>query len=141
MKDRVFVDTNIYIYFLLEDKENPDKTQKAQNIIKKLYDKEIIISVQVLNEIYNTLLKYKISDDLIRKKLDLIISKTVLTDTNLYTLEKCWEIKSKYNYSYWDSLIIASAIQADCFRLYTEDMQHRQIIDMKVGIENPFLED
>jgi len=140
MKDRIFVDTNIYIYFLLDDEETSDKTQKAQKLINQLQHKEIIISVQILHEIYNTLLKYKINDNLIRKKLDFIISKTKITETNLYTIEKCWEIKNRYNYSYWDSLIIASAIQADCHKLLTEDMQHGQTIDMKVEIENPFIE-
>ena len=50
-------------------------------MIKFLLNKEIIISVQVLNEIYSTLLRYKIVDEIIQKKLDLIISKTNLTNT------------------------------------------------------------
>lgn len=138
MKDRVFVDTNIYIYFLLVDKENSEKKQKAQSLIKQFYNKEIIISVQVLHEIYNTLFKkYKIDDNIIRQKLNLILSKTILADTNLNTLEKCWEFRAKYNYSYWDSLIIASAIQADCSILYTEDLHDNQQIEKQLRIINP----
>ena len=138
MKDKVFVDTNVYIYFLLDDEKNLNKNQKAQNIIKQFSNKEIIISVQVLNEIYNTFLKYKIKEDIIHQKLELIISKTKLIDTNLSTLNKCWQIRSKYNYSYWDSLIIASALQADCDILFTEDLQNNHIIEGKLKIINPF---
>ena len=138
MKDKVFVDTNVYIYFLLDDEKNLNKNQKAQNIIKQFSNKEIIISVQVLNEIYNTFLKYKIKEDIIHQKLELIISKTKLIDTNLSTLNKCWQIRSKYNYSYWDSLIIASAFQSDCDILFTEDLQNNHIIEGKLKIINPF---
>lgn len=44
-----------------------------------------------------------------------------------------------YGYSYWDSLIIATAIQSDCSILYSEDMQHDQVIEDKLRIINPFI--
>lgn len=138
MKDKIFIDTNIYIYFLLEDEKNLNKKERVQNLITQFQNKDILISIQVLNEIYNTLLKYKIEEDLIREKLNLIISKTILIQTNLYTLEKCWGLQEKYKYSYWDSLIIASALQADCGILYTEDLHNNHEIEGKLKIINPF---
>ncbi len=42
-------------------------------------------------------------------------------------------------FSNWDSLIIAAALQANCYTLYSEDMQHEQIIDDTLTIVNPFL--
>jgi len=48
------------------------------------------------------------------------------------------EIMDKWRYSFYDSLIIASAIQADCTILYSEDIQHGQKI-MNLSIINPFL--
>jgi len=47
-------------------------------------------------------------------------------------------IKERYQFSFYDSLIIASAIEADCDILYSEDMQHKQIIDEQLQILNPF---
>jgi predicted nucleic acid-binding protein len=40
--------------------------------------------------------------------------------------------------SYWDSLIISSALESGCKILYTEDMHHNQIIEGKLKIINPF---
>ncbi|WP_456325324.1 PIN domain-containing protein [Desulfonauticus submarinus] len=48
------------------------------------------------------------------------------------------EIKEKYKFSYWDSLIVASALENNCSILYTEDMQDGQIIEKKLEIVNPF---
>ena len=48
-------------------------------------------------------------------------------------------IQSRYRYSFYDSLIIAAALEADCKTLYSEDMQHGQHIEQLI-IENPFLE-
>ena len=49
-----------------------------------------------------------------------------------------WKIKDKYRYSYWDSVIIASALDSECSILYSEDMQHGQVIDKDLIILNPF---
>ncbi len=42
------------------------------------------------------------------------------------SIKLAMDVKKKYKYSYWDSLIIASALENDCSILYTEDMQHNQ---------------
>ncbi|MHC1743855.1 MAG: hypothetical protein AB9873_12595 [Syntrophobacteraceae bacterium] len=44
-----------------------------------------------------------------------------------------------YGYSYWDSLVIATALLCGCSRLYSEDMQHTQVIADKLEIINPFI--
>ena len=47
-------------------------------------------------------------------------------------------ISAQTQYSFYDSLIIAAAIEANCKILYTEDMQHEQTIG-KLRITNPFV--
>ena len=47
-------------------------------------------------------------------------------------------IRSKYQYSYYDSLIIATALESKCNILYSEDMHHGQIIENSLKIINPF---
>jgi predicted nucleic acid-binding protein len=47
-------------------------------------------------------------------------------------------ISKRHGYRIYDSLILAAAMQAGCTTLYTEDMQHGQIVD-GVRIMNPFL--
>ena len=48
------------------------------------------------------------------------------------------DLRERYGFSFYDSLIIAAALEAGCTRLYTEDMQHGQQIQ-GLAIENPFL--
>jgi predicted nucleic acid-binding protein len=54
------------------------------------------------------------------------------------SVDKALSVANQYKYSYWDSLIIASALENKCKILYTEDMQDGQIIEGKLKIENPF---
>ena len=48
------------------------------------------------------------------------------------------DIKKRYRFSYWDSLIIASALENSCSIIYSEDMQHCQVIEDNLKIINPF---
>jgi len=57
---------------------------------------------------------------------------------NKSEIKLAMQIKRKHKYSYWDSLIIASALENDCNILYSEDMQHNQVIENKLKIINPF---
>ncbi|MFZ8805680.1 MAG: hypothetical protein ACO2PO_22235, partial [Candidatus Calescibacterium sp.] len=54
------------------------------------------------------------------------------------SVDKALSLANQYKYSYWDSLIIASALENKCKILYTEDMQDGQILEGKHKIENPF---
>jgi predicted nucleic acid-binding protein len=51
---------------------------------------------------------------------------------------KAIDLSILYGYSYWDSLILATAIDNGCSILYTEDMQDGQVVDGKLKIVNPF---
>ncbi|MBI4619581.1 MAG: PIN domain-containing protein [Desulfobacterales bacterium] len=55
------------------------------------------------------------------------------------TIKKSLQIKKTYNYSYWDCLIIASALENNCTILYTEDMQDGHTIENRLKIVNPFV--
>ncbi len=45
----------------------------------------------------------------------------------------------RYQLSHWDSLIVAAALRANCDTLYSEDMQHGQLIDGRLTVINPFI--
>jgi predicted nucleic acid-binding protein len=63
----------------------------------------------------------------------------IFIDTNLliYAL-CCLSLKTRYQYSYWDSLILASALESRCQIVYSEDMQDGQQIEHTLTIQNPF---
>ena len=54
------------------------------------------------------------------------------------TISQCLKVKEKYNYSWWDSLVIASALANSCKIIYSEDMQHLQKIENSLTLINPF---
>ncbi len=143
MKDNVFLDTNIFIYALTEPKDKRDllKRDVALSLLQKLVnEKNIFVSVQVINEIHiNMVRKFKIEDEIVFRILQENIS-VVATVKSLthQTYEKAFEIRQKYNISYWDSLVIASALEGDCSIIYSEDMQDDLLIDDKLRVLNPF---
>jgi predicted nucleic acid-binding protein len=137
MPDRVFVDSNIFIYAKVPQPDE-SKYQHAQNFLKTL-EGDIIISTQVLNEFYNVLNKYKISDSTIQENINEILKDVNLRTVTLDTIKSCWKVKTRYGYGYYDSLIIASALENNCSVLYSEDMQHKQLINKRLKISNPFV--
>lgn len=127
-----FLDTNIIIYSLGNDVE---KSRKSIELITK----NPVISVQVLNESANTLgrkFSMPVGDiEAVIRRLVKECSVKPLTENIHFS---ALEIKETYKFSFYDSLIIASALEANCNILYSEDMQHKQIISNQLQIINPF---
>jgi predicted nucleic acid-binding protein len=141
MKDnRIFVDTNIFIYAIMEEKLQVDKRIKAISLLRNLATNVIYINTQVIHEIYSVMLRHGIDDKAIQDKLTVIIQETKIAIINLETISKCWDMRLNYKYSYWDSLILASAFENNCAVVYSEDMQHNQLIENSLRIINPFLD-
>lgn len=141
MKDKVFIDTNIFVYAFLDSEKNADhaKHLKAVDFLKVFHsDTEVIISAQVLSEYYSALLKNKIADNEIKQSLQQLVSAIDVVSLSKKTVIDSFVIRNRFHYSYWDSLIIASALEHDCIVLYSEDMQHDQIIQEQLRIINPF---
>ena len=65
-------------------------------------------------------------------------SKYQVISFNLNILESASNIRTQYNISFWDSLIVSCALSADVDILYSEDMQDGLILDKKLTIINPF---
>ncbi len=137
MKDRVFIDTNVWLYAFMEDSQG--KKERALSVISK-NSGNIVISTQVLIEISANLLKKTDYDE---KDVSIVVERLSyvyhISLVDVQTILKALDIRKKYKYSFWDSLIIASALIAGCSTLYTEDMQHSQLIDGSLRIVNPFL--
>jgi len=134
MKDKVFIDTNILVYFAT------DKTEKREIIVNKLDECEYsFISIQVLNEFNNTCFKKSLlKPDEIEFAVKEYTTMFNIAILNIDTILNALKIKQKYGFSYYDSLIISTALQNDCTILYSEDMQHLQRIDDKLTIINLF---
>jgi predicted nucleic acid-binding protein len=71
-------------------------------------------------------------------RVEAIVADSAVTLITLETIRYAWELRKGYMFSYWDSLIVASALQAGCTTLYTEDLNPGMIVDKKLHIVNPF---
>ena len=129
---KIFFDTNTLLYLLSSD------SKKADWVSSNLQQSNVI-SVQVLNEFTSaSLRKIKISHAELDEFLDLFKSIFSVMKLDLETFNTGLMISRQYGYRHYDSMIIAAALEAGCERLYSEDMQHRQIINKKLQIVNPF---
>ncbi|MCF8308737.1 MAG: PIN domain-containing protein [Bacteroidales bacterium] len=134
MKDKAFIDTNIIIY------AHTDIDIKKQKIAQKtISGNYTIISTQVLKEAANTLSK-KFSHswkDIIKVLTEATSNNLLYSNTQKTILNAC-NIAERYHYSFYDSLIIAAALEVSVGILYSEDLQDGQIIHDSLKITNPF---
>jgi len=95
--------------------------------------------IQVINEcIWTMNRKYGVDLGQIQALLDRFWKKFEVVLLDKPDIEKALNIAMQYKFSYWDSLIIASALKNNCGILYTEDMQDGQVIEEGLTIKNPF---
>jgi len=133
--DRAFLDSNILIYCYTNSE--PKKKQKAFRIIDNSV--HLSISTQVLQEFCNVAHKKFTPQEIdLETALSEIESMVSVYMNSMNTIRKANAIKSKYGYSFYDSLIISAALECGCAILYSEDMQHGQVIENKLKIINPF---
>lgn len=132
MSDRFFLDSNIILYaFLKGDKKN----SVARNIISK----EIcFLSNQVIAEVsFNLLKKGGYSNQQITA-----LTRELYLDFEVRAIDeavflKAASLREQFSISFWDSLIVGSALLSECDFLYSEDMQNGLKIDF-LTIVNPF---
>jgi len=138
MNDKVFLDTNVLIYAYSEDE--PKKQEIANNILEQ-YNNQIIISNQVINELSNTLFrKFKLNANEVRAVILELNDNFPIVNFNLKTQLKGVELKGKYKLQFYDSMILATALENGCNIVFSEDMQHNQVIENLLTIINPFKE-
>lgn len=135
--DNYFIDTNIIVY--AHSDVNKDKQKIAQSIIS---EKHTIISTQVVQEMSNILSKkFNHSWKEIILVIDEAIKNNVLYTNTIDTIRKTYPIANKYKFSFYDSLIVTAALECNCKILYSEDLQHKQVIEKSLTIINPFIQE
>ncbi|MDD5275506.1 MAG: PIN domain-containing protein [Methylovulum sp.] len=135
MSAKAFFDTNVLIY--LYSCDEPEKRELAVQKTEAIENRWI--STQVLSEISNTIFKkFKLDYSDIAKVLSEIQASFQIITVKPNTIGQALKLAQTYRYSYYDSLIIAAALEQSCPFLYSEDMQHQQFIDQRLTILNPF---
>ncbi len=134
MTDLVAVDTNVLVYLL--DQADSKKYQVAERLVNN----QPMIASQTVSEFINVarrLLKIHKIEVIQRCNIILTICSIIpLSNSILLSTEK---LIKQYDFQLFDAIIVASALEAGCSKLYTEDMQHGLVVENNLHILNPFL--
>jgi predicted nucleic acid-binding protein len=136
-----FIDSNVFVY--LFDETDDCKREAAERIVDSaLQNYDASISFQVVQETLNVLTRKLPRPMTVERARDflrqvLVPLWRISPSPALY--DRALDLQARYRYRFYDSLIIAAALDAGCTRLYSEDLQDGQQIE-GLTIRNPFLE-
>jgi predicted nucleic acid-binding protein len=131
--ERIYLDTNILIYVYSNDEK------KKREATLELFQKTPIISIQNINEAVNVFFKkFHLPPDDVANKIKELCLACEVVPVHVGDVEYAVQLKDRYGYSYFDSLMLASALKAEAALFYSEDMQHGQRIYDRLSIINPF---
>ena len=140
MSGRFFLDTNIFVYSF--DVDSSDKARQATQLIRRAIETRAgIVSYQVVQEFLNVALR-RFAQPMSVTDAEQYLSTTfrpILAVHSSHTLyAEALRIASRFRLPWYDSLIVASAIEAQCDVLYSEDFQHGQRFE-NLQVCNPFV--
>ena len=133
MKDKVFIDSNIWLYLLGNDLP---KKQKALQLLQEGH----VISTQVVAENANVCRKkYRLDISTTEQHIQNLLAFCQVVLIQPESIISALSLSNKFSYSFYDSLIIASALESGCTILYSEDLHIGQVVNGQLKIANPFL--
>ena len=139
MSAEAFIDTNVFVYHL--DTTDKRKHSIAERIIRDgLASGNACISFQVVQECLNTALRkaeVALDTDAARSYLDTVLIPLLQVPASAALYNRALDVRTRWQFSFYDSLIVAAALAAGCSRLVSEDLQHGQRID-SLTVHNPF---
>ncbi len=134
MSGKTFLDTNFLIYSL---DAGSDKGRRALHILDT--EPGLMLSTQVIGEFVTaTVRKGRLSFPDAAMRADYFMNALPVAHILPATIRRAIELKHRYGFSYYDSLIVATALENGCTRLYSEDMHNGLIVDT-LTIVNPFV--
>jgi predicted nucleic acid-binding protein len=134
VNDKDFFDTNIVVYAYSHDE--PEKQVIAKNLFKKTLP---VVRTQVLGEFANVLRRQFRCEypEIAAAVIQVTKICQVVTLTSNHII-RALALADKYGYHFYDCLILATALAENCTRVYSEDLQHGQVIESTLTIHNPF---
>jgi predicted nucleic acid-binding protein len=138
MTGKMFVDTNLLVY--MRDHSDPSKQNRAEALMRALWrDRKGVLSAQVLREYYHAVTrKARIGLDRDAARRDVRdLATWLLPETRVDQTDDAFDLQDRFGFSFFDSLIVASALGAGARALLTEDMHD----GLRVGdlvLINPF---
>jgi predicted nucleic acid-binding protein len=127
-----FFDTSVLLYLLTDDTAKADR-------IESLLSARGVVSVQVLNELALVALrKLKMPLNEVREILETIRAVCAVEPLTIETHDRGLAVCERYRFSLYDSMLVAAALISGAKTVYSEDLQHGQVIDNQLRVTNPF---
>lgn len=133
---RYFIDTNIWLYAFFQTESGTSKQKIARSLVDR---KNVVVSTQVINEVCVNLIKKALMGEAeIQQLVQDFYARCQVIEFNCQILMNASRLRQGYNLSFWDSLIVACALEAGVEMLYSEDMHNGLIVSERLRIVNPF---
>jgi predicted nucleic acid-binding protein len=133
MTAKCFADTNVVLYAI-------GKNSRKAEIARGILAARPVVSAQVINEAINVCLR-KLGFDRTKAYAfaDTVMKLTDVLPVDETTIRRSAELAIRYQLANWDALIVAAAVLAGCDTLYSEDLQHGQVLADQLSVVNPFI--
>jgi len=136
MADKLFIDSNIWLYLFLKDEAG--KYKIAENFISENSGNPMFISYQVVNEVTNQLKRKGFAETVIRENIEYLFKICTIHNYSKDILLLASSVRENHCFSFWDSMIVASAVNCGCTILASEDMRDGLVIG-NMTIHNIFV--
>lgn len=139
MNGKFFLDTNLFIYSL--EGTPSTKARQATDLIRRAIEtRKGVVSYQVVQEFFSVALRrfdnpMRVDDA--EQYLATVFRPLLAVSSSLALYHEALDVFRRYGISWYDALIVAGALQAQCSILYSEDLQDGQQI-ARLEIRNPF---
>jgi len=140
MKDRFFLDTSLFVYSF--DHSAPAKAKRARDLIADaVTSRKGIVSYQVVQEFLNVALK-RFERPMKPPEAEQYLTTVFRPLLSVYASQglflEALRLCGRYRFGWYDSLIVAAALEGQCSVVYSQDLQH----GLRIGdlvVTNPFL--
>jgi len=140
MHGRYFLDTNVFVYSF--DAGEPDKARRARKLVRDAVSTgKGVVSYQVVQEFFNVAMRKfdrPMTTADAEQYLTTVFRPLLTVQSSAALFLEALRVMSRYQVSWFDSLIVAGALESNCTSLLSEDFQH----GLRIGnlrVENPFL--
>ena len=133
-----FVDTNVLLYSL---STAPDEEEKAAIALALLEERDLALSVQVLQEFYVQATRAtrpdRLEHDAVAQLIDSFLLRFPVAAINVDLMEASLRTANRFRISLWDAAVIEAARAMGCGVVLSEDLNAGQDYD-GVVVQNPF---
>jgi predicted nucleic acid-binding protein len=140
MSGRKFIDTNVFVY-ALDPAAPPKKLKSARALIRSaIADRDGVVSYQVIQELVNVALRkftVPVAPADLGDFIDGSFRRMLIVHSSLELFHAALSIQTRYRLAWYDSIIVAAAVESGCASLYSEDLQDGARYG-GVQVANPF---